>query len=259
MFAFGCRSFQNRYINKVGWLTLLAATYLGGYFISGSHLGGAAALALWMILPWFSIVTQVRKVRYPFHHELKHRFPPSRDIFPDLDAITDEVEATGFEKTDDTGWKWDSADHFVRLFYHADKKLQANLNVSQQGGYVFSYASLTTRTADGQSYVTTNNPFVFTMKMVPNQHVHRYEQAESFADLLKSHEDLLQARQIDSDQVASLDPDSLPTTVSREITQQIDHNLNVGVLVRLDEKHFRYSWRGCLFLWFQVMKDMIRV
>ncbi|TLD70958.1 hypothetical protein FEM03_08545 [Phragmitibacter flavus] len=259
VFSWGCRSFQNRYVNKAGWLALLAATYLGGYFFSNSHIGGATALAMWLIFPWLGIVTRVRKLRFPIRHELKHRFPPPKDIFPDLDEITDEVEEAGFEKTDDAGWKWESADHFVRLFYHADKKLQANISVSQQDGFVFSYASLTTRTADGHSFVTTNYPFSFTMKTAPLQQINRSEDADSFEEMLSSHDEFLDSLAINSERISVQDPELLPTTVSQELSQQIDHNLLTGVIVRLDEHHFRYSWRGCVFLWLQMVKDMIRV
>jgi hypothetical protein len=41
---------------------------------------------------------------------------------------------------------------------------------------------------------------------------------------------------------------------------QIKHNVSVGVLVPTGEQDtFRYSWRGCWFLWFEVVKDMLRV
>lgn len=259
VFAFGCRSFQNRYVHKLGWLALLATTYLGGFFLTQSHLLAALGLAMWVVFPWLNIVTRVRKLRFPLHHELKHRFPPPRDIFPDLEDITAEVEEAGFEKTDDAGWKWESADHFVRLFYHAGKRLQANISVSQQDGYVVSYASLTTRTVEGQSYVTTNYPFSFTMKTAPLQKVNRCGGAEIFDDMLRSHADFLGFSGVVDEHISVQDPDQLPDTLSQELSEQIDHNLLAGLLVRLDDQHFGYSWRGCLFLWFQVVKDMIKV
>ena len=41
--------------------------------------------------------------------------------------------------------------------------------------------------------------------------------------------------------------------------QQIQHNVSIGVLEPAGEDVFRYTWRGCWFLWLQVVKDMIRV
>ena len=37
VFAIACRSFDNRFIQKLGWLSLLAASYLSGYFLTGTH------------------------------------------------------------------------------------------------------------------------------------------------------------------------------------------------------------------------------
>lgn len=259
LFAWGCYSYNNRYINKIGWLALLAATYLSGFFFTNSHYGGAFALSLWILVPLLGIITKVRKLRFPLHHELKHRFPPPRDIFPDLEDITHEVESSGFEKTDDAGWKWDSSDYFLRLFYNSDRKLQANISVSQQEGFVFSYASLTTRTKEGFSYVTTNYPFSFSMETAPLQMINRCENAETFEEMIDRHEEFLATNGITEAKIADQDPELLPNAVSRELSEQIDHNLLKGLIIKIDEGTFRYSWRGCMFLWLQTVKDMIRV
>lgn len=259
IFSLACRSFQNRYIQKAGWLALLVATYYGGFALTGSHAWGAFALSLWFIFPWLDIVTRVRKLRFPIQHDVKHRFPPSRDIFPDLEEITREVEDQGFEKADDAGWKWEDMDHFVRLFYHPEKRLQASISVAQQEGLVFSFASITSRTAEGVSYVSTNYPFSFSMKPSPRQRMNRCDDIETFEQMVQAHEAFLQKNQITHTDVPVQDPDLLHTMLATDFTQQVDHNLNAGMIVRLDEEYFRYSWRGCFFLWFQVIKDMIRV
>jgi hypothetical protein len=40
---------------------------------------------------------------------------------------------------------------------------------------------------------------------------------------------------------------------------QIDHNINVGLIELTGEGEFRYSWRGCFYLWFQMVKDMVLI
>src|SRR4051812_46827075 len=257
--AYACRTFHNRYVNKAGWLAVLAATYLAAWSVTGSHAWGWAALGMWFGFPWVEIVGRVRKLRFPLRSEVKHRFPPSREVFPDLGEISGEMEEAGFEKADDAGWKWEETDHFVRLFYHPEKKMQATVSVAQQESFVFSHASLTTRTADGVAYVTTNYPFSFTMKLAPKQRLQRCDDAETFSDMLAAHDTFLAKQGITPDQVVAQDPESLHAAIQTDLSQQIDHNLSTGVIVRADEKHFRYSWRGCFYLWFQVVKDMIRV
>jgi hypothetical protein len=257
--AYACRTFQNRYVNKAGWLAVLAATYLGAWAVTGSHAWGWAALGMWFVFPWVEIVGRVRKLRFPLRSEVKHRFPPSREVFPDLGDISGEVEEAGFEKADDAGWKWEETDHFVRLFYHPDKKMQAAVSVAQQDAFVFSHASLTTRAADGVAYVTTNYPFSFTMKLAPMQRLQRCDDAETFDHMVTAHEAFLARHGVTATNVVAQDPDALHFAIQSDLSEQIDHNLNAGVIVRADEKHFRYSWRGCFYLWFQVVKDMIRV
>ncbi len=259
LFAYACRTFHNRWLAKAGWFAILAATYCGGYFLTGSHAWGTMALSLWVLFPWVEIVSRVRKLRFPLHSEVRHRFPPSREIFPDLEEITAEVEQAGFVKADDAGWKWEETDHFVRIFYHPGLKLQATVSVAQQESLVFSHASLTTRTADGMTYVTTNYPFSFTMKLAPKQRLQRCDSAEVFEDMLRAHEAFLARHGVTLAQVATQDPEALHTVLETDLSDQIRHNLTAGVIVREGQDHFRYSWRGCFYLWLQVVKDMIRV
>ena len=258
VFAYACRTFNNRYLAKAGWLAVLVATYVAGAGLTGSTAAGWVAVTVWFLFPWVEIVGRVRKLRFPIRSEVKSRFPPSRDVFPDLDEISSEMEEAGFEQTDDAGWKWEDTDHFIRLFYNGQKKLQSSISVAQQGEFVFSHASVTTRTANGLTLVTTNYPFSFTMKLAPMQRLQRYD-AEEFEDMLYAHEIFLAKQGLGADDAVAQDPDSLHASLQTDLSQQIDHNLSTGVIVRADEKHFRYSWRGCFYLWFQVVKDMIRV
>ncbi len=259
IFAYACRTFNNRYLAKAGWLTVLIASYLSGYFITDSHAWAWFGLSLWFFFPWVEIVGRVRKLRFPLRSVVKHRFPPSREVFPDLDEITTEVEEAGFEKADDAGWKWEETDHFVRIFYHQEKKLQATISIAQQEGYVFSHANLTTRAADNTAFVTTNYPFSFTMKLTPGQQINRCDQAECFDEMLQSHADFLVTSGVMVEAAIAQDPDNLHILMAEDLSKQVDHNLHEGVIIRADDDHFRYSWRGCFFLWFQVLKDMIRV
>ncbi len=257
VFAYACRTFHKRLLSIAGWIAVLVATYLGGFIITASHAGGWFAISLWFLFPWVEIVSRVRRLRFPMRSDVKHRFPPSRDLFPDLDQISSEIEDAGFQKADDAGWKWEQTDHFVRLFYHPGKLLQASISVAQQEEFVFSHASLTTRTVDGMTLVTTNYPFSFTMRLAPRQRMNRCRSAESVEEMLASHETFLKKNVVTLERIAPQDPDLLHTNIQRDLTQQIDHNLLAGVIIRADEQHFRYSWRGCFYLWFQVVKEMI--
>ena len=41
--------------------------------------------------------------------------------------------------------------------------------------------------------------------------------------------------------------------------QQVEHNLNAGIIRMTGNGHFMYSARGLFFLWGQFVKDMIRL
>jgi hypothetical protein len=109
------------------------------------------------------------------------------------------------------------------------------------------------------TYVTTNYPFSFTMKLAPQQRLQRCEVAETFDQMLTAHETFIEKQGVKADDIATQDPETLHTTLETDLSEQINHNLTAGVIVREGTSQFRYSWRGCFYLWFQVVKDMIRV
>ncbi|MES2598205.1 MAG: hypothetical protein V4662_22920 [Verrucomicrobiota bacterium] len=259
VFAFACRTFNNRYLRKVGWAALLAASYMLGFFLTGSHAAGACGIALWFMLPWVEIVVHVRHLRFPVKSEIKGRFPPSSDLFPELSEVTEEIENHGFERVEDTGWKWSDTDHFMRLFYHPLRKAQAAIGMAQQEGFIFSYVSVTSRTQDGATYTTTNYPFPPTMQPPPRQHLNRFHHAESMDELLNSHADYLTGLNLKDEDFVGVEAEQLPAYIERDMSAQIDHNINVGLIELTGEGEFRYSWRGCFFLWFQMVKDMVRI
>ena len=260
VFAFACRTFESRWVAKLGWISLLVATYLGGYYLSGRHAVGAGAVGLWFILPWVEIVSRVRKLRFPLRNSIVSRFPPSRDVFPDLGELTSEVEARGFVEEENSGWKWEETEHFMRLFYHPELRMQAAVTLAQQEEFAVSYVSVTSRCKDGRSWTTSNYPFSFTMKFSPDHKVNRYVAAESFEDLMERHREFLTASGVTLDDLVELDTENLSHYLTEDMAHQIQHNVTVGVLEPAGEDGiFRYSWRGCVFLWVQVVKDMILV
>ncbi len=259
VFAIACRSFNNRFIQKLGWLALLGASYLGGYYLTFSHIGGAIFVGAWFMLPWMEIVFRVRRLRFPIKSEVKHRFPPSREVFPELSELSSEADDDGFTEIGDTGWKFSQTDYFMRLFYHAEKRMQAAIALAQQGDFGFSYVSLTSRTTSGVTFTTTNYPFAATMKHSPKQRLNRFTHAGSFSDLLERHEYFLHAEGIRSEDLALQDTEYLHAYIERDMSVLIDHNITAGVIEPTGNGEFRYSWRGCIFLYWQVVKDMLRV
>ena len=253
-----CRSFDNRYVHKLGAIAFLGASFCVGYFLGGRSIAwGCATAAIWFILPWVEILTRVRKLRLPLRHELRRRMPPSREAFPDLPNLTRSIEDEGFEQVEDMGWEWEGVQQFVRVFYNAAERTQASICMNEQEGVAFAYLSLSSRTTGGATKITWDYPFSYTMKFAPDQRVQRMPSGTPFADMFMQH--LTTLRRGSGLDLIAQDPDEIRDQIERETRAQVDHNLAKGLIRDAGEGTFRYSWRGCLFLWFQLLKDMIRV
>lgn len=255
------RTYTKAWLRKPGALLYLVATYLAGYFMSGgSHLAGALAAAGWFLLPWLEILVRVRALRLPIHKTLSNRYPPSRDDFPHLRELTAEVEEAGFEMLEDTGWDGGEVRQFLRLFYMPEKRLQATISLNQQRGAGIVYCSLTSRTADGRTFTTTDYPFSNTMPHAPGMQVQQLPWAGTIPALLESHTAWLAGNGVRLPEDAmEIEATTLTERLSDELQRQIRHNLNRGILKESGGGMFRYSWRGCFYLWRQFVKDMVRL
>ncbi len=258
VFGYALRTFPQPLLRKAGALLYLVATWLAGWKLSGSHAGGAAAVAGWFLLPWVEIVLRVRKMRLPLRRSLHHRLPPNRHDFPHLGDLTEELEKEGFEQTDDTGLDWEEMTQFLRVCYHAPSHTQAVIHLHQQANYSVVFVSVTSRTSDGRIITTSNYPFSQTMRSAPNVILHRVPAADSFAALLAEHRSHLALLKISETDLTSPAGEELAARLQVELDSQVEHNLKRGLIVEAGEGTFRYSWRGCFYLWGQFLKDMVR-
>ena len=56
------------------------------------------------------------------------------------------------------------------------------------------------------------------------------------------------------------DPETLAGLIEAETGRQLRHNIEVGLIEPAEsEKTVRYSWRGLFYLYFQLIKDMVRM
>ena len=256
--GYALRTFDHPWLRKTGALGYLAATYLAGWLLTGSHAAGAAAVSGWFLLPWVEIVLKVRKMRLPLTSTLKHRYPPNREDFPHLGDLTDELETEGFAQTDDTGLDWEEMRQFLRVCYHAPSLTQAVIHLNQQANMSVVFVSITCRTQDGRVVTTSNYPFSQTMQSPPEVVLHRVPTADSFAELLAEHRSTLAMLGVKEENLTSPGEEGLADQLQADLDSQVRHNLGRGLIVESGEGTFRYSWRGCFYLWRQFLKDMVR-
>src|SRR5436309_3450740 len=127
------RSFNHPVAQRLGILCILAVSFLLGYLPTGNWAVGLAVAALWIFLPWLEILTKIRTLRMPLERELAFKSPPGRDLFPNLDDLTEEIETEGFELINDLGCDWNAQSQFLRLFHRPSDQTQAALCLIDQG------------------------------------------------------------------------------------------------------------------------------
>ena len=260
IFGIGCRTFRSQIIRKTGALSIVAATFLAGYYIWGESVTAGVVAALgWFMLPWVDILTRIRNLRLPLDKQLRNRRPPPREAFPHLSGFTEEVEEEGFEQANDTGWDWDDMSQFVRVFYHEEMRAQAGIYYNEQRHIAFTYIGISSRTTGGHVYTSWNFPFSNTMRVAPQIHLNRVTDVHTFAELIDAHESYLMRQGIKHEDTQAIDPEDIRPLMEKEIRLQIDHNLDKGLIRLSGNGTFKYSWRGLVFLWCQFLKDMVKL
>lgn len=258
--SFALRSFRIRFLRKVGAIGLLSATFLAFYFPTGSIAAGVGGLMIWFLLPWVELLTRVRQLRLPVHKTLEQQPPPGVSRFPAFGEMTEEIEEEGFEYVSDAGWKWEGMQQFYRVFYNPETREQAAICLTEQDDISWGCFMISTRCPEGFVYRTSNVPFSSPMASAPDVTVRREPETEFFPDLLESHRHWMDDLALDTGDFVAENPEKLTGLIELEAVRQIDHNLDSG-LIRLSEKPgmFRYSWRGLFYLYFQLIKDMVKM
>ncbi len=246
-------------LQKLGALCIIAASFLAGYLLTHSIAVGAVCAGSWLLLPWLEILTRIRKLRLPAEKNLRHRAPPSSEMFPALSELTDEVEQEGFEYVEDAGWDWEDYQQFFRLFYNGKDRAQAALCLIEQDEIAFYYVSISSRGKDGRIWTTWNYPFSYSLKLVPQLKVNRARADDTILQMAESHHGFLRRHGVATDTLEELDAEAIQRDIQQDMRAQITHNIASGVLKRMPEGKVSYSWRGLFFLWCQFLRDLVRL
>ncbi len=259
-FCLALRSYRHPLVHRLGTFGLLfGVSFLVGWLLLGSITTGLLLAGTWLLLPWMEILTRARRLRLPLERPLRRRTAPNRENFPTLHDLTAEIETAGFECVDDLGWQHDEHDQFFRLFYQAASGTEAAVSLVTQGDIAFFYLAITSRSTNGETYVTWNYPFAYGLKLDPSLHLHRGPAEASFSELLADHRLFLDRERVAVDAILPQEPDTLGAQMESDMRRQIAHNLRAGVLKRDGTDFIRYSARGLLFLWCQFLRDLVRL
>lgn len=257
--SFGLRTFRHPYLQKLGAIGILVASFLGGQWLTGSWVFGVACVLSWFFLPWLDLLTRIRKLNLPLERPLIHQPPPNSESFPELRELTSDVEEEGFEHVEDLGWEWEEYRQFFRVFYKTGERTQAALCLVEQEEVAFHFLTLSSRAKDGTVWTTWNYPFPCSLKLVPAWRVNRPRGEQTFFQLAESHRHWLMTEGVVEESLQDLDPEALQAEIQGDLRMQVAHNLSEGVLIRKETGEVQYSWRGLVFLWVQFLRDLLRV
>ena len=259
LLSMGLRSFNHPVLVKLGAFCILGTSFLVGFFLTGRVDAGFLFAGSWLMLPWLEILTRLRHARLPVEKPMRHLFPPSRDLFPDLAELTEEFEEEGFEYVDDAGWDWDDHRQYFRLFSKTDERLQASVCLISQGDLAFYYLSFSSRAEDGTSWTTWNYPFSYSMQFAPQFRTNRLRGDCTVLEMLASHREFLARSGVIPENLAASDPEEIRAAMQRDMERQIAHNVSAGLLLPVDPATVKYSWRGMFFVWVQFLRDFVRL
>ncbi len=257
------RSFNHRLMHRAGTIGIFLTSFLLGWLLGGHLWLGVLFASSWLFLPWLEILTRVRHLRLPADRIVQPRTPPPAGNFPGFGDLTDEVEEAGFEHVQDAGWEFDGHCHFYRLFYEPSKRMQASICLVEQNGLAFYYVSISSHSAqegrEDQEFLTWNYPFSYGLKLPPHMHTRRIDGEIPFSEMLQQHAEFLAAKELTFEQTKEQLPEAMCEEIRQSIAGQIEHNVSLGLLVREADHSIRYSVRGMFFLWFQFLRDLVRL
>ncbi|PTX93878.1 hypothetical protein DB345_20095 [Spartobacteria bacterium LR76] len=253
------RSFQHPIFTRLGTLGIFVTSFLAGWLLGGSVAMGVALALSWLFLPWLEILTRIRRLRLPVDRVIESRRPPTRTEFPNLSEVSQEIEESGFEYIDDLGWDHDATKNYYRVFEHPEKRLQAAICLSEQEDLAFFYITVTARTPDGRTFSTWNYPFSYGLKLEPKTKIQRFPSPGPFRSILATHEQFLNREGCRREDLALVPQETLIATLQGDMLGQISHNVDAGLLRRVEDNRVRYTPKGMFFLWFQFLRDLLRL
>ena len=203
--------FSHPLMRRLGLFGSAVTVFAAGYLLTGHLWIGAACVAVLLMLPWLEILLRIRKLRLPLRKHLRQTAPPTREIFPELDDVTGEIEVAGFEHVADLGWEMDGYRQFLRLYAHPERREEAAITCVEQNQIGFHFTSVTSRADDASVYTTWNCPVSSSLKTPPTVHLNRMAGDIHFEALLGEHEQFLAAAGLRRDARAG----ARPRTTSR--------------------------------------------
>ena len=260
LLAAALRSARMKGVRKLGALMMLVASFCLFQFITGSLAAGFIGVGAWFFLPWFELLTRVRKMKLPLNNRLRPQEIPNPAFFPNASEAAAAMEEANFEHSLDCGWDWAGMKQYFQLFWNPEERAIASVCLCEQSNVAFAFITITSQDTDGNIWRTTNFPFAPSLRCPPHVRWNHVPCERScFHHILADHHGYLAKMKIPSYHLRVPDPDEIQHEIESEMRVQLQHNLDAKFIQLTGDGYFQYSKRGLLFLWGQSIKDMIRL
>ena len=260
MLAVALRSCRSPMLRKSGALLMLVASFFLFYFLTGYLIGGLIGVLLWFCLPWVELLTRVKNLRLPMNNRLRQTNPPRDTFFPHAAEAIAAIQERDFEHVEDRGWSWAGMDQHFRIFWNPELNAIATVCLCEQEQVAFAFITLSSHDKDGTVWRTTNFPFSATLKTPDRINWNRVPcEQSSFDAVLRSHTDFLAKKKVQVENLYVPSPEVVVEEIESEMNEQLEYNLQSGIIEEADPRTFRYTTKGLFFLWKQLVRDMVRL
>jgi hypothetical protein len=242
------------WLRRLGLWLVFATLGLAVWFVTESRLLALIALVGWFVWPLVYAVYASRRLRFSLSRRLIKERQEVED-FEDWMSLSEDLRNAGFDLDGEYGLKPSPIDYGFRLFQHREKNRVAGLGLVRQGGMALSYVLVVSRADDGTLWVTWDYPMPYGLKMPPHLNLFRCLEVASVEELLAQHEEFLALNEV----VESAEKAEPKEVFDAMFGDTMRYNLNIGLLraSKKSEEEILYSWRGTLFITWQVLRDMV--
>jgi hypothetical protein len=259
VFSLACFQSASLWIRRVGLWVIFGTIGLGLWFWT-SHWGAVAAgLLAWFVIPVGQAMYLSRKLRISHDRKLSQEGLDAEE-FTELPQLTRDLREQGFVLDSDYWLRPSPFDQGYRLFRNEGEGTYAAIAVARQGSVHLSYLLFTTPASDGGIWITWDYPLAYGMQMPPHFNIHRYLGAMSVREMHEQHRAFLLLNEVRPAPEAAGGREAARAFFEDMFRQTIKHNLEAGLLYRKKEGsgELAYSWRGTLFISWQVLVELVR-
>ncbi len=266
----GLFRFSSPALRRAGLAAFWLASGTVAWALTGSPWLGAGVLLLLVLFPLSEMMVMLRRLRIPARRRLRDIAPPL-DTFPDLAALTGEMEALDFRLAGDCRLEPaldGEQDQLFRLFEDGKEGHHGLLGFISQGGVGFGFAAFSSEDRRGRQWVTWNYPLSYGLKVPPEMVIHRDRHCDGLPELLQAHRELLRLNGVapaDLAPPAGADAGAARARLEQSLASQLRYNLGIGILAPdgadggAAGDSLRYSWRGAFAIAAGAVRDLVRM